>query len=335
MLLSHHFARLYAFFFVSCLASVVVGSAITARDADRTCTSIDHRVEWRTMTHGQKWLWHNAVLCLHNRPATSSWGGATTRFEQYQAVHVQLAPTIHMVGQFLPWHRHIVTMFNNELRTCGYSGPTPYWNWQIDADNNAAPIASSPIFHHEHGFGGDGVPGTYTPPATGMTRPFPHKGCIADGPYRNWVINVGPDVLATPHCLVRGFNEERRMNMTTSLVNVALAQTTFHDFTAILDLNRSHLHAGGHAFVGGEMMNSLSAPGDPIFYLHHAQLDRLWDQWQKSAPGRVMEMGYYTEVGGTVPTTLDYVLTFPGLGPNVTVREVMEIDKKPSCFSYQ
>jgi len=288
------------------------------------------------MSHGQKWLWHNAVLCMHNKPSTTGYAGATTRFEEYQAVHQQLGPTIHIVGHFLAWHRHIVTLFNNELRAeCGYSGPTPYWNWQIDADKPATvPIGSSPVFHHEHGFGGDGVPGTYTPPATGMTRPWTGKGCIADGPYRNWVLHVGPDMLTTTHCLARGFHEDRRSNMTTSLVNVALSKPTFGEFIATLDLNSQNIHAGGHYFVGGEMGNAMSSPGDPIFYLHHAQLDRIWDQWQKSAPGRIMEIGGFTTIGGSIPTTLDDVLTFPGLGPDVVLRDLMEIDKKPSCFAY-
>jgi len=330
MLLSQQFARLYSLFLVTCLASIVLAQA------DRTCTSIDNRVEWRTMSHAQKWRWHNAVLCMHNKPATDSWGGATTRYEQYQAVHAQLGSKVHVVGHFLPWHRHIVTLFNNELRSdCGYSGPSPYWNWQIDADKpDNIPVGSSPIFDGEHGFGGDGVPGTYPPPVTNPVRPWTGKGCIADGPYHNWVLNVGPDIFATRHCLARGFAENRRSNMTTETVNVALGKPTFGEFIITLDLDRNNIHAGAHFFVGGEMGNALSSPGDPLFYLHHAQLDRIWNQWQNSAPGRVMEIGGFTEVGGSVPSTLDYVLTYPGLGPNVTVREVMEINKKPSCFSY-
>jgi tyrosinase len=38
-------------------------------------------------------------------------------------------------------------------------------------------------------------------------------------------------------------------------------------------------HAGVHIAIGGTM-NSSSSPVDPIFFLHHANLDRIWAEWQ-------------------------------------------------------
>lgn len=31
-------------------------------------------------------------------------------------------------------------------------------------------------------------------------------------------------------------------------------------------------------------MNPISSPGDPIFFLHHAWLDKLWADWQAEDP---------------------------------------------------
>jgi tyrosinase len=35
-----------------------------------------------------------------------------------------------------------------------------------------------------------------------------------------------------------------------------------------------------HGAVGGDMDNKIGAARDPIFYLHHANLDRIWDDWR-------------------------------------------------------
>jgi len=35
-------------------------------------------------------------------------------------------------------------------------------------------------------------------------------------------------------------------------------------------------HNHGHAWIGGIMNNTSTSPTDPIFWLHHAEVDRLW-----------------------------------------------------------
>ena len=40
------------------------------------------------------------------------------------------------------------------------------------------------------------------------------------------------------------------------------------------------------------MANPVSSPGDPIFYLHHAWLDKIWWDWQRrDLPVRLTAMG--------------------------------------------
>jgi tyrosinase len=74
-------------------------------------------------------------------------------------------------------------------------------------------------------------------------------------------------------------------------VTAALAPTRFVDFgstpaenhhqRAILDTLESAPHNNIHNAVGGGpgFMSELLAPVDPIFWLHHANVDRLWDLW--------------------------------------------------------
>jgi hypothetical protein len=39
-------------------------------------------------------------------------------------------------------------------------------------------------------------------------------------------------------------------------------------------------HLGAHGFVGGDLRGDYS-PIDPLFYLHHAMVDKLWQEWEE------------------------------------------------------
>ena len=46
------------------------------------------------------------------------------------------------------------------------------------------------------------------------------------------------------------------------------------------------IHDSGHVWVGGTMLSITTAPADPIFWMHHAEIDRLWAEWQTANPGQ-------------------------------------------------
>lgn len=69
------------------------------------------------------------------------------------------------------------------------------------------------------------------------------------------------------------------------------------------------------------MMDTVSSPGDPVFFLHHAWLDKIWWQWQnKDLPARLEVIG-----GPNKPQILSFPSGgfpgggFPGLGGNASV----------------
>src|SRR5207244_8193847 len=47
-----------------------------------------------------------------------------------------------------------------------------------------------------------------------------------------------------------------------------------------------HLHNRVHVWVGGDMLLS-SSPNDPVFYLNHCNVDRIWAAWQKQHPSEL------------------------------------------------
>jgi tyrosinase len=66
-----------------------------------------------------------------------------------------------------------------------------------------------------------------------------------------------------------------------SNVSAVEADTTFAAFTSGLEA----IHGAVHVWVGGNMGYIPTAPSDPIFWMHHANVDRLWWQWQQAHPG--------------------------------------------------
>lgn len=81
--------------------------------------------------------------------------------------------------------------------------------------------------------------------------------------------------------------------------------------------------------------------GDPIFYLHHANMDRVWWSWQVQKPerrleeisGPIVELDYDNEQAGNI--TLDTPIHV-GSTVNVTVRvrDVMDIEAGYLCYTY-
>ena len=97
-----------------------------------------------------------------------------------------------------------------------------------------------------------------------------------------------------------------------SNVPATMAVTDYTGFATQLE----DIHDMVHVWVGGTMGGIATAPADPMFWMHHANIDRLWWMWQQSPAGSgknpslsgadaVLDPWSYTE-----PTTRDII----GLG---------------------
>lgn len=83
------------------------------------------------------------------------------------------------------------------------------------------------------------------------------------------------------------------------------------------------------------MLNIYSL-SDPLFYLHHANIDRIWWNWQQLAPStRFFSIsGPATRTDPVHEVGVDYVLYMGSLGLSVPIREVLDLWSKPNCYSY-
>lgn len=106
-------------------------------------------------------------------------------------------------------------------------------------------------------------------------------------PYWDWLAmdNNPPAAISKPALLsswsvTRSFNPAQMP--TSAEVQAAMSASTFPAFQRSLELGA---HNAGHLAVGGTMATS-SSPADPLFWLHHANIDRLWAEWQAQHAGQ-------------------------------------------------
>jgi tyrosinase len=108
----------------------------------------------------------------------------------------------------------------------------------------------------------------------------------------------------------------------------------FHSFAYSLE---GGPHGAIHAALGGEMAPSTS-PNEPLFFLHHPQIDALWWRWQQQNPAtRLTEFAgnRNSPTGGPAGNaTLDDVLLMNGIAPDITVREIMDTSDPRWCYKY-
>lgn len=102
-------------------------------------------------------------------------------------------------------------------------------------------------------------------------------------PYWDWISDPGiPPALDKPNLLTQwGVSREWDPSQmpTGDQLKSQIKSTKFSVFQRSFELGA---HAAVHIAIGGNngTMNSPSSPADPIFFLHHANIDRIWAQWQ-------------------------------------------------------
>ncbi|KAL0932341.1 tyrosinase central domain protein [Colletotrichum truncatum] len=286
-----------------------------------TCNlgNIKIRKEWGSLSKRERLDYVKAVQCLSSKPARTPSEvvpGAKTRFDDFVATHINQTFTIHATGTFLSWHRQFTWLYEEALREeCGYTGTQPYWDWTKSAITG---LEKSPIFDGSEtsisGDGefidnkgdliltdGDGNEITRLPTGTG-------GGCVKSGPFKNFTVNLGPVALAlpgggsemnpeglfayNPRCLKRDLTTEinrRYCNATAVIRNIVNPRdiASFQDMMQGLSApaNMLGIHGGGHYSFGGDPARDFfTSPGDPVFYLHHAMIDRVWWMWQMLSP---------------------------------------------------
>ena len=85
--------------------------------------------------------------------------------------------------------------------------------------------------------------------------------------------------------------------------------------------------------VGTDMVDSFASPGDPTFFLHHAQIDRLWTLWQHADLSTRQYLNWPPSPVGTLEDIIDLGKLSPG-GGGSKVREFMSTMEGRFCYEY-
>ncbi|KAK4221932.1 hypothetical protein QBC38DRAFT_513289 [Podospora fimiseda] len=327
-----------------------------AKNPQGNCTleTAVRRKEWSDLTLAQRKEYTNAVLCLMSKPSLTQnvAPGARSRFDDYIVIHVQQTSRNHGSTFFLPWHRYYMWQYEQDLRNlCGYTGYQPYWDWARYAKD---PI-NSPLFDGSEGsMGGNGAKATYNGiMMPGAPRPYDRippadgGGCVTTGPFKNMSVNIGPiapvlTVTRNPRADGLGYNPRcLRRDINKNAAAVTTANYTYdlitnnhnaHWFQVVMEgqfpQGKWGVHTGGHYTVGGDPGGDFyTSPGDPAFYLHHTQIDRVWWIWQmQDLAKRTVEVSHTRTMMNFPPSangTLDDLSGLGVLAPDVKVRDLM------------
>jgi tyrosinase len=239
-----------------------------------------------------------AVQAMHDLQTSNA---SDQRSWRNQAlIHINHCP--HGAISFVHWHRHYI--HNYEL-ICGQLIGDPnfalaYWNWSekrgtipdpfYDLNQLNVQFWNDPSNAQSNNWGPDEV-------VTVGTRALAKGEGLQDDP------DAGQE-------FTRDFIETRIQE-----------QTSFTIFTRNLE---GFPHNDGHVITGGangHMVDGMS-PLDPIFWLHHCNIDRIWAEWQ-------------TAGNTTPPLNLNYNNQFVnGMGQPVTASSASALNFAAMNYTY-
>ena len=235
-----------------------------------------------------------AFIKLKARQAPGAPAG-TSVYDQFVALHgavmAVLSPGVadpinfaHGNIGFLPWHRQYLRVLELALQQEVAGVTLPYWRWSDDI--SAATRLFTPDFLSTTSWGAP------TAVSNGVLRRQVPSG---DRPAW-WPAGLGGFAVhslleeGSGTALSRGSTEMRWPPAASSIDSLAEMDMSVRGTNALwafwLVLEAGHpaittrTHNAGHRFIGGHMGGAFS-PNDPIFWLHHANVDRIWAHWQQ------------------------------------------------------
>ena len=274
---------------------------------------------------------YDRYVAMHSRSmAQYSWFDAdlqSTMINRYRqtlrpvdqaALFLTRRNAAHRGPAFLPWHREFLRQFEADLQRVleDSNFGMPYWDWEHDGD---LPVSGQKTTQVWEMLGGDGNPSLsdiVTTPPFGFDV---SNNSLLEDPNvfvnpSSWITvdSMGRQNGFLYRALGRATDENGDLITLPTSIDVLdavhnIAQydepnwdersSESNSFRNVLEgfVGKSGLHNRIHQWVSGSMRPGTS-PNDPVFYLHHCNVDRIWELWKQAHPNLV----YFPQTNGPV-----------------------------------
>ncbi|KII86666.1 hypothetical protein PLICRDRAFT_113415 [Plicaturopsis crispa FD-325 SS-3] len=332
-----------------------------------TCTNPVVRKEWRALPREDRAEWIRAVKCLANLPGDPGIEATVyptkppyhlpprnysgSYYDDLSFVHMDLSTFTHNMGIWLPWHRSLLYGFEMQMKEkCGYRGVSPYWDWTKDAPDFE--FGSIWDDDPESGLGGWGDPENDYAITTGgfatnftLSYPIPHpmRRKFTLRPYVGQDPTIYPEPELAANATITG---ELMDNLVKGYKGAYREMSVYFDR---IEGPRTAVHR----MIGGDSAgqcpaaapncttNPAMTPNDPVFWLIHEMMSKVWWDWQNYDLENnfwAFEANTTTDVNSTdapLGHDLDFVMPLDGFFPEVRVRDVMNITGGYLCYVYE
>jgi len=207
------------------------------------------------------------ISAVHKLKEKSS-GKVGSIYDEFVAIHGALMDLFedhtrskvlrigHRKSSFLTWHRQFLYRLEQELRDIDERVFLPYWDW---TDAESTKVVLSPDFMGS--------------PVNGGTRGVPLK----DGSFKDWKTIDGEILTRNIGSMDDLANEMKGIfDLIKPAIVTISSVSNYVSFSSGLETKHDFIHV----WVGGHMANIGTAVNDPIFFLNHCNVDRLWAMWQ-------------------------------------------------------
>ena len=175
------------------------------------------------------------------------------RFADFRDMHTDVSllqkPMVRRV--FCPWHRAYLLDLERELQAIDPSVALPYWRFDQPAPNLFTARLPRRLRFARH------RPVSATPTRCSSGRPMACRGSTA-----------GPCCFNTAVCAARSATEAQTLALGTQ-------------YPGVPDHGRQSARTRRTRSFGGSISSIDTAAKDPLFFLLHCNVDRLWAKWQR------------------------------------------------------